>query len=282
MEKVELLDPSELYRPEKVHMEKQALRNYNHESTPQRVKNTYYTMHTNQCVDFVKAKVAEYSRFDKGEMSVMEALDKLNSVIDESDPDVEFPNIYHAYQTAERVREKHPDKDWFQLTGLIHDLGKLLAVYGEPQWSVVGDTFPVGCAIVPSIVFGADSFKENPDTKNPKYNTRLGIYKENCGLERVQMSWGHDEYLYQVLKENKCALPEEALYAVRYHSFYPWHSGGDYKYLCSNHDAEMLEWIVEFNQFDLYSKTDDIPDIEKLRPYYQTLVDTYCPGKLRW
>lgn len=37
------------------------------------------------------------------------------------------------------------------------------------QWAVVGDTFPVGCAIVPSIVFGAQSFKENPDTKNNIY-----------------------------------------------------------------------------------------------------------------
>jgi hypothetical protein len=37
----------------------------------------------------------------------------------------------------------------FHLTGLIHDLGKILAhpEFGsEPQWAVVGDTFPVGCA----------------------------------------------------------------------------------------------------------------------------------------
>jgi inositol oxygenase len=30
-----------------------------------------------------------------------------------------------------------------------------------------------------------------------RYNTRLGMYEENCGLESVLMSWGHDEYLYQ-------------------------------------------------------------------------------------
>lgn len=44
-----------------------------------------------------------------------------------------IPNIVHAYQTAERIRELHPDKDWFHLTGLIHDLGKILATFGEPQ-----------------------------------------------------------------------------------------------------------------------------------------------------
>jgi hypothetical protein len=34
------------------------------------------------------------------------------------------------------------------------------------------------------------------------------------------MSWGHDEYMYQVLKHNKSNLPEEALYIIRYASVY--------------------------------------------------------------
>ena len=45
--------------------------------------------------------------------------------MDESDPDFALPNAIHAYQTAERIRRVHPDKDWMQLTGLIHDLGKV-------------------------------------------------------------------------------------------------------------------------------------------------------------
>ena len=53
----------------------------------------------------------------------MAALEKLNDLIDESDPDVDMPNIVHAFQTAEEIRAKHPDQDWFHLTGLIHDLG---------------------------------------------------------------------------------------------------------------------------------------------------------------
>ena len=31
-----------------------------------------------------------------------------------------------------------------------------------------------------------------------RYNSKLGIYKEGCGIENVMMSWGHDEYLYHV------------------------------------------------------------------------------------
>lgn len=41
-------------------------------------------------------------------------------------------------------------------------------------------------------------FKENPDSQNPKFCTKVGIYHESCGLDQVVMSWGHDEYMYQV------------------------------------------------------------------------------------
>jgi inositol oxygenase len=43
-----------------------------------------------------------------------------------------------------------------------------------------------------------------------------------------------------------------------------------------------LEWVIDFNQFDLYTKSDEKPDIEKLWPYYQDLIDEFMPGKLDW
>ena len=51
------------------------------------------------------------------------------------------------------------------LTGLLHDLGKVLAhpAFGEqPQWAVVGDTFPTGIAPEASVIF-QDLFAANPD-----------------------------------------------------------------------------------------------------------------------
>lgn len=33
---------------------------------------------------------------------------------------------------------------------------------------------------------------------------------------------------------------------VRFHSFYPWHTGGDYRQLCSQQDLDMLPWVQEF------------------------------------
>lgn len=98
-----------------------------------------------------------------------QALEKLNELVDESDPDVDIPNIVHAFQTAERIRKDYPDDDWFHLAGLIHDAGKVLAFYDEPQWCVVGDTFVVGCEWSENIVYRETSFNENVDGKNPKY-----------------------------------------------------------------------------------------------------------------
>ncbi|XP_035227874.1 inositol oxygenase-like [Stegodyphus dumicola] len=280
---IPMLDPSELYRPEKKKIEDFRLYSEDKEDPIQaRVRETYLNMHTYQTVDFVLSKMAYWSKFDKARMTAMEALEKLNCLIDESDPDVDIPNIVHAFQTAERIRKAHPTLDWFHLTGLIHDLGKVMALYGEPQWCVVGDTFPVGCEFAPSIVYRRTSFATNPDLYNAKYNTRLGMYTENCGLENVMMSWGHDEYMYRVLKHNNSKLPEEALYMIKFHSFYPWHTGGDYEYLTSNKDVEMMKWVREFNKFDLYSKSHEVPDIEALMPYYQSLIDKYIPGVLEW
>lgn len=44
-----------------------------------------------------------------------------------------------------------------------------MAFYDEPQWAVVGDTFPVGCAWGDSIVYRDSSFDQNPDGKDSRY-----------------------------------------------------------------------------------------------------------------
>ncbi|XP_057597826.1 inositol oxygenase [Hippopotamus amphibius kiboko] len=262
--------------------DKGSFRNYTGGALLARVFTTYKLMHTWQTVDFVRRKHAQFGGFSYKRMTVMEAVDMLDGLVDESDPDVDFPNSFHAFQTAEGIRKAHPDKDWFHLVGLLHDLGKVLALAGEPQWAVVGDTFPVGCRPQASVVFCDSTFQDNPDLLDPLYSTELGMYQPHCGLENVLMSWGHDEYMYQVMKFNKFSLPPEAFYIIRFHSFYPWHTGGDYQQLCNERDLAMLPWVQEFNKFDLYTKRSDLPDMDKLRPYYQGLIDKYCPGVLSW
>ena len=242
------------------------------ETTPG-VREFYRLNHLNQTRDYVLEKKRQYAGRTKSRMSLWEALDYLNTLVDDSDPDTDLSQINHNLQTAEAIRrDGHPD--WFQLTGLIHDLGKVLCLYGEPQWGVVGDTFPTGCAYSDKIVFH-EFFEQNPDSKNPAYQTECGVYERGCGLDRVDMSWGHDEYLYHITKDY---LPEPALYMIRYHSFYPGHREGAYDHLMNDHDREMFQWVKTFNPYDLYSKGHAKPDAAALRPYYTSLIDKYFPG----
>lgn len=241
------------------------------------VKEFYQLNHANQTLDFVRTKHAEYLPQRKRTMGVWEALEFLETIVDDSDPDTELTQIDHALQTAEAIRRTCQPR-WYVVTGLIHDLGKVLAAWGEPQWAVVGDTFPVGCAFSDKIVY-PEFFALNPDSSHPAYSTECGIYSRHCGLEQVHMSWGHDEYLSHVTKPY---LPVEAQYMIRYHSFYAGHREGEYRHLMNARDEEMFKWVRAFNRFDLYSKADDKPDLDALRPYYRDLVDEFFPEPLRW
>jgi inositol oxygenase len=266
-------DVQERYRPDR---KAEEFRDY--ESAPQSVRDFYKLNHTRQTLDFVLAKEREYKPLQREKMGMWEALERLNDLVDDSDPDTELPQIAHAMQTAERIRKGgHPE--WMVLVGLIHDSGKMLCFWGEPQWAVVGDTFPVGCAWSDKVVLHP-YFDDNPDTKKPELQTTLGIYEENCGLGNVHMSWGHDEYIYWVVRDSK--IPAEGLAMLRYHSFYPWHREGAYRQLMNAHDHEMLMWVKMFNPYDLYSKSDDKPDVPALTPYYKQLISKYLPATLSW
>ena len=47
-------------------------------------------------------------------------------------------------------------------------------------------------------------------------------------------------------------------------------------------DEETLKWLKIFNEFDLYSKDHEQKNVEELKPYYQSLIEKYIPGKLKW
>ncbi|XP_054779057.1 inositol oxygenase 4-like isoform X2 [Prosopis cineraria] len=262
-----------------------SFRDYDAESERQQgVEQFYKLQHTNQTYDFVKRMREEYGKLDKVEMGIWECCELLNDVVDDSDPDLDQPQIQHLLQSAEAIRKDYPQEDWLHLTALIHDLGKilLLPAFGQlPQWAVVGDTFPLGCAFDESNVHHK-YFKDNPDYNNPAYSTRNGIYNEGCGLDNVMISWGHDDYMYLVAKENGTTLPSAALFIIRYHSFYPLHREGAYMHLMNEEDAENLKWLKIFNKYDLYSKSNVQVDVEKVKPYYLSLIKKYFPEKLRW
>lgn len=253
-----------------------SFRNYEAEARPS-VKEFYRLNHQHQTLAFNRQKRAQYLSLDRRSMSIWEAMQFLNELVDDSDPDIDLPQIEHLLQTAEAIRaDDRPG--WFILAGLVHDLGKILCLWGEPQWAVVGDTFPVGCRYSERIVF-YDAFEANPDKHIAEYQTEYGIYQPHCGLDQMLLSWGHDEYLYHVVKDY---LPAPALAMIRYHSCYPIHREQAYQHLLKDSDQEILKWVTDFNQYDLYTKRDQRMDVEGLRPYYQQLIDEYFPEKLAW
>jgi inositol oxygenase len=265
-------DPSNINSDKK----EEQFRNYD-ETEKDGVKEFYKLNHTYQTYDFVQQKKANYLKFNKEEMPVWSAFDFLNKLVDDSDPDTDLDQMQHLLQTSEAIRnDGHPD--WMVLVGLIHDMGKVLCLYGEAQWAVVGDTFPVGCAYSDKIVY-PEFFELNPDFKNPQYQTKLGVYSQNCGLDNVHMSWGHDEYVYHMMKPY---IPEQGLYMLRYHSFYSQHKENAYDHLMSEKDHEMFKWVRLFNPYDLYSKNPNQKSWEELKPYYEALVNKYLPATIKF
>ena len=265
-------DPSSIAKEKST----EAYRNYE-EPARDTVREFYRLNHKYQTYEFVSGKRDGFLKFDKKEMPVWDAFQFLNQLVDDSDPDTDLDQFQHLLQTSEAIRrDGHPD--WMVLVGLIHDMGKVLCLFGEPQWAVVGDTFPVGCAYSDKIVY-PEYFEFNPDNNDNRYNSPNGVYEPGCGLRNVHMSWGHDEYVYQMMKDY---IPEPGLYMLRYHSFYSWHREGAYEHLLDDHDREMLKWVTLFNPYDLYSKNPTPPNWNELKPYYEALLKKYLPATLKF
>lgn len=264
-------------------------RNYDQGGITAAVKEHYRKMRSRQTLEYVQRMQKKYLTFDKP-MDLWDAMEKLNVLVDVSDPDLDLPNIQHLIQSAEALRaDKRPD--WMQLVGLIHDLGKVMFLWGADedgtsqaeQWGLVGDVFIVGCQLPDTCVY-PEFNSLNPDMQDERYNTPLGIYEPECGLDSTTLAWGHDEYLYQVLKNHPTnKIPKAGMIMVRYHSFYPWHTGGSYKEICNEIDEQYKEWILDFNQYDLYTKSPKIYDLSDVRAYYEPIAEKYLgSGPIYW
>ncbi|KAJ7500993.1 myo-inositol oxygenase [Mycena galericulata] len=192
----------------------------------------------------VRSGLRRVKSFYKEQHGIWEAMEKHNALVDDSDPDTDLSQIEHLYGKP----------DWMQVTGLVHDLGKLLHLFGSEygQRDVVGDTFVVGCAFSEKIVL-PDSFAGNPDSQDAVYSTEYGIYKPNCGLTNVMLSWGHDE-----------------------------HPEGAYTHLTNASDEKSLAAVRAFNPYDLYSKSDEAVDPAALKPYYEGLIKKYFNEIIEW
>lgn len=260
---------------------KKSFRNYEQGDITAAVKEHYRKMRSRQTYAYVQRMKEKYLTYDTP-MDLWDAMAKLNELIDVSDPDLNLPNVQHLIQSAEAIRaDNRPD--WMQLVGLIHDLGKMMFVKGcdddgtsqAEQWGMVGDVFVVGCRLPDTCVY--PEFNQlNPDMQDEVYGSELGPYQRGCGLDNVDLAWGHDEYLYQVLKHHPDnRIPQAGMVMIRYHSFYPWHTGGSYSQFTNEQDKQYKEWILDFNQYDLYTKSQKIYNLDEVRDYYEPIAEKY-------
>ncbi len=154
-------------------------RNYAAEARPS-VKEFYRLNHQYQTLDFVRQKREQYLSLDKREMGIWEAMEYLNTLIDDSDPDIDLPQIEHLLQTGEAIRAAGRPR-WYILAGLIHDLGKILCLWDEPQWAVVGDTFPLA-VVTPTRSFTAKRSR-------PTLTRKMRSCKPSMASTRPSAAW---------------------------------------------------------------------------------------------
>ena len=91
--------------------------------------------------------------------------------------------------------------------------------------------------------------------------------------------------MYRLLEANKTEdkyLPLEAMYIIRYHSLYAWHSSNSYDYLMDSTDTLMKPIVKEFSSYDLYTKDDN--NIIKwdyiMKEYYTKLIKKYISNDM--
>ncbi len=256
-------------------------RNYSPADALPAVRDCYREMRARQTVDYVERMHDRYLTYDRP-LQLWDALAALADFVDLSDPDMDLPNVQHLLQTAAAMRADDCP-EWMQLVGLIHDLGKVLYLWGcdedgtslDRQWGLVGDTFVVGCALPQALIF-PEFNALNPDMGDPRYNTPLGIYQAGCGLDACAIAWGHDEYLYQVLAHHAGnRIPEAGMVMIRYHSLYAWHERGAYARLTTARDARYREQVRQFNRYDLYTKSATSHDLDAAKKYFAPIIERY-------
>ena len=203
--------------------------------------------------------------------------------------DDKYKNLYNT--TLVKFYDYIKDWNWLILIGLIHDLGKILVLdeFGKfDEWFSVGDIYPLGCKFDSSNIFYDKNYhKLCSDYSESEFNVNnidyYGVYKKKCGFCNIEMTFSHDYYLSESLSKSNTNLPIEAIYIIRYHSFYSWHTPRNnirgYIALADETDWNYLPLLKLFQKFDLYSKNDDESDNFNY-VYYDKLIQKYIPNSI--
>jgi len=147
-----------------------------------------YERHLEQTTEMIAALDRKYETPVLGRVRVWSLIERLAQCIDPSDSTLYcVSQLVHAFQVVDGMeRDGIQDKDLL-ITGLIHDLGKILLLTGEAPENVV-------CI-----------------------NTPVGHYEEGVGLANCVFQWNHDRFIYSRFKD---VVPDHIAWLLRYHSIY--------------------------------------------------------------
>ena len=136
----------------------------------------------------------------------------------------------------EHNRVNNPD---LFLLALLHDLGKVLLLTNEAPEHIVGFIHPIG------------------------------KYAPAIGLEIVVLQFGHDEMIYQRLKDH---IPEHLAWSIRYHSALPDTIA---PYLTPKERDFETSLLAQFRPYDQGSKSFHRLPRVNLAPYRELIEKTF-------
>ena len=144
--------------------------------------------HYAQTRDDVLALQEKYREPIFGRVPVADLLERLALCIDEMDADMGCASqLTHSLQVVEGMTADGIEDHDLLITGLIHDVGKVLLTVGEDPANVGGMLSPIG------------------------------DYDDGVGLDRCVMQWNHDEFGYSRFKD---LVPDHVAWLIRYHSIH--------------------------------------------------------------
>ncbi|KAI7249720.1 DUF706-domain-containing protein, partial [Hortaea werneckii] len=102
----------DIYEKSQFDSEKDKTQFRQYEDACDRVKNFYREQHEKQTVAYNLKARNDFKSKTRAEMTIWQAMEKLNELIDESDPDTSLSQIEHLLQSAEAIR-RDGKPQWF-------------------------------------------------------------------------------------------------------------------------------------------------------------------------
>mmetsp|Transcript_2309 Transcript_2309/g.4981 ORF Transcript_2309/g.4981 Transcript_2309/m.4981 type:complete len:758 (-) Transcript_2309:125-2398(-) len=225
-----------------------------------------------QTYDYVLSMRSRFLNFSLGKATLIEALgwidsfpahpfhswssDEGKTAADDTVMKSSTPSLRTlSFIMAETAREEGLP-DWVQLVALLHELGEAVKVLDPTHtgdmadsiydWTISSRSRVVGCKPPHRATF-SEYRHLNMDLEDSKYNTNLGVYKPQCGLQNVLLMWTGCEYMYYLLKHNHATLPEEGFAMIRYFLLGDWHEHHEYSAITNADDADVMPFVAEFD-----------------------------------